>query len=97
MCATCDARRPHQKFVARLKLCLDFLADLVVGNAQVLSDVAVVGHQAHEVVGDVEQLRSERVVSGVSAVNDNGQLASITRNTKVKAVKFSFSGHIIAC
>lgn len=46
----------HQEIVTGFKLGLDFPADVAVRDTQVLSDVAVVAHQGHVVVSDVDQL-----------------------------------------
>lgn len=47
----------YHEFITRFELRLDFSADIAVGDAQVLPDVAVVAHQGHVVLVDVEQLR----------------------------------------
>lgn len=44
------------EFITRFKLRLDFLADVVFRNTQVLSDVSVVAHQGHVAFIDVNQL-----------------------------------------
>ncbi len=46
----------HHEFITRFKLCLDFPADVAVGDTQVLPDVTVVAHQGHVVFIDVNQL-----------------------------------------
>ena len=47
----------YHEFITRFKLCFDFLADVVVRDTQVLPDVAVVTHQGHVALVDVNQLR----------------------------------------
>lgn len=44
------------ELLASLKLRHDVLSDLIVRDTQVLPDVAVVTHQGHVFIGDVEQL-----------------------------------------
>lgn len=52
------------EFLISLKLGHDFFSDLVVRDAQVLPDVAVVAHQGHVVIGDVEQLQQTNSNTG---------------------------------
>lgn len=46
----------HHELVTGLKLGLDFPADVVLGDTQVLPDFTVVAHQRHVVIVDVDQL-----------------------------------------
>lgn len=58
------AGRTYVEFLISLKLVHDFLSDLVLRDAQVLPDVAVVAHQGHVVISNVEQLRQRNSNTG---------------------------------
>lgn len=51
-----QSRWTYKEFLTSLKLRHDFFSDLIVRDTQVLSDVTIVTHQGHVVIGDVEQL-----------------------------------------
>ena len=46
----------YHEFIACIELCLDFLANFILRDTQVLPDVTVVAHQGHVVLVDVNQL-----------------------------------------
>lgn len=56
--ATAPETETHHEFFTPLKLRFNFLADVALRDAQVLSDVTVVAHQGHVAFSDVNELKA---------------------------------------
>lgn len=66
----------YVELLVSLKLPHNFLSDLIFRDTQVLPDVAVVAHQGHVFVGDVEQLRQRKSDTIQSRAETLGAAAS---------------------